>query len=172
MQRTTLLLLLILLLPNTASADVDAKEKLLLEMADISGEIMEISKELIVLSSQRFPCKEAPAGANVEKEGGITATLQVVETNLVHAQVSMNQLLLMFMGYSEFYDGSQLPILGQLTTNELKRLNYIKSHFRTNSFVIDVMEGREKELCLKGISLLDAWLDKYEELAAVSSSNQ
>lgn len=164
MRRTLLLLLLFLLIPHTASA---SGKDLIMEMAGITQEVMEISEEILIISSERFPWKEPAEGANVEKEGGITATLQVLQTNLVHAQLSMNQILLMYIEFIKLPDASLGVALGGYARNELKRIEYIRSFFKLDSHVIDVMEEREKALCLKGMGLIDTWLEKYEELKSI-----
>lgn len=166
MRRALLPLLLFLLIPHTASAN---GKNLILEMVGITEDIMELSEEILIITSKRFPWKKPAVGANVEKEGGITATLQVFQTNLVHTQISMNQILKMYIEFIKLPDASQGVALGALANNELKRIEYSRTFFRLDTPVIDVMEDREKALCLKGMSLIDSWLEKYDELKSVRS---
>ncbi|MDC0335758.1 hypothetical protein OAN24_02520 [Pseudodesulfovibrio sp.] len=160
MKRFLFLITLVLMMPSVTQASVVDQLK---EMSQAAKELREIGYKIGQSAALRFPYDGAIYSKDVKQEAHQTAALSTISPCYNSAAFSIEQIVLMYMAFSESPLSAQGRELVSLSKREIQHLyyngNYVHMLF---SDMFESMAPKDKELCVKGLELIEHALKQLE----------
>lgn len=133
------------------------------EMSLAAKELRAISHKVAEASIARYPWKDTASENDKKEEALHTTALMTISPCFNSAAFSIEQIVLMHLAFVESPHSNQAQKLKDLCRREVQHLYYMGNLVHMMfSDVFDSMEAKDKELCQKGMKLIEHSLDQLK----------
>lgn len=147
-------------LTGVAHADVVEQLK---EMSIAAEKLRAISHQIAEASIVYYPWEDTASGDDKKGEALHAMALSTISPCFNSAAFSIEQIVLMHFAFVESPHSTQAQKLKNLCRREVQHLYYMGNYVHMLfSDMFDSMEAKDKELCKKGMKLIEHSLDQLK----------
>lgn len=161
MKRFLVLVAIALLVPSMVNA---GPMENLQAISDGAQKITKHSDDIVKMSYERYPFKENDHGVNDKVASVVTVTMNSLGYNLSFASRTLQEVVFLYMAFSEDPKSDQGQQILQLLHLEKQALEQTRQQIKAFEEIVELMHGAEAMVCREGIALLDASIEEVNSL--------